>query len=88
MSRTEMQELASELEADLLKLYDSPILTLKQLHKVLNFRSADAVKQAILRGVFPVHTFEMPNRRGKFALAKDVAIFLAEQAFKKEKEND
>lgn len=88
MTDREKQELAYELEADLLKLYDSPILTLKQLHKTLNFRSVEAVKQAILRDVFPVHTFEMPHRRGKFALAKDVAFFLAEQAFKEEKDND
>ena len=88
MNRQEKQLLADELEDDLLKLYDSPILTLKQLQKALNFRSVGAVKQAILRGVFPLHTFCMPNRRGKFALAKDVAIFLAENAFKEEKKND
>ena len=88
MSETEKQELAAALEADLLKLYDSPILTLKQLHKALNFRSVDAVKQAILRGVFPVHTFEMPHRRGKFALAKDIAEFLAKQAFQEGENND
>lgn len=88
MSESEKQELAKALESDLLRLHGSTILTLKQLQRALNYRSADAVKQAILRGVFPVHTFEMPNRRGKFALAKDVAEFLAEQAFKKEKDDD
>ncbi|WP_419571589.1 hypothetical protein [Rheinheimera sp.] len=88
MSETEKQELAKALEEDLLKLHGSPILTLKQLHRVLNFRSVDALKQAILRDVFPVHTFEMPHRRGKFALVKDVAKFLAEQAFEEEKNDD
>ncbi|GAA5134760.1 hypothetical protein [Thalassotalea piscium] len=87
MSETEKQELAKALEADLLKLHGSSILTLKQLHRALNYRSVDAVKQAILRGVFPVHTFEMPHRRGKFALIKDVAQFLAEQAFNEEKKD-
>lgn len=88
MSETEKQELEKALEADLLMLHGSPILTLKQLHRALNFRSVDAVKQAILRGVFPVHTFGIPHRRGKFALVKDVAEFLAEQAFKKEQDDE
>lgn len=84
MSETEKRELAKALEADLLKLHGTTILTLKQLQLALNYRTVDAVKQAILRNVLPVHTFEMPHRRGKFALVKDVAGFLAEQAFKEE----
>ena len=84
MSESEKQELAKQLEADLLKLYDSPILNLQQLQRALNFRSVAAVKQAIVRDTFPVATFLMPNRRNRFALAKDVAVFLAEQAFNRE----
>lgn len=87
MSETEKRELAKALEADLLKLHGTTILTLKQLQLALNYRTVDAVKQAILRGVFPVHTFEMPHRRGKFALVKDVAEFLANQAFKEEQDD-
>ena len=71
------------LEADLLKLYGSPILTLKQLSKALNYPSIAAVKQSIYRQTLPVNTFELPNRRGKYVLVKDVAQFLAEQAFLK-----
>ena len=70
------------LEADLLKLYGSPILTLKQLSKALNYPSVAAVKQSIYRQTLPVNIFELPNRRGKYVLVKDVAQFLAEQAFK------
>jgi hypothetical protein len=87
LTEIEKQALANALEADLLKLHGSTILTLKQLHRALNYRSVDAVKQAILRDVFPIHTFEIAHRRGKFALVKDVAQFLAEQAYK-EKNND
>lgn len=83
MTKKEKQELAKQLEADLLKLYDSPILNLDQLKRVLNYRSVAAVKQAINRNNFPVPTFVMPHRRNRFALAKDVAAFLATQAFNK-----
>lgn len=81
LTEKEKQELAKQIEADLLKLYDSPILNLGQLQRALNYRSVAAVKQAINRNTFPVSTFVMPNRRNRFALAKDVAAFLANQAF-------
>lgn len=80
MSITERKTLAEQLHADLLSLYGSPVLTLKDLQKALNYRSVAAVKQAIIRKTFPVHTFLMPNRRDRFALAKEVASFLAAQA--------
>lgn len=81
MTEKEKRELANELEKDLLKLYNSPILNLEQLQRALNYRSVQAVKQAIQRNTFPVSTFKLPNRRNRFALAKDVAGFLAEKAF-------
>jgi len=80
LSESEKQMLAEQLHQDLLTLHGSPVLTLK----ALNYRSVAAVKQAIIRHTLPVHTFLMPNRRDRFALAKDVAEFLAEQAFKRE----
>jgi hypothetical protein len=81
LSELEKQALAEQLHADLLSLYGSPVLTLKDLQKALHYRSVAAVKQAIIRNTFPVHTFLMPNRRDRFALAKDVANYLAEKAF-------
>ena len=78
-----MKTFARLLEVDLLKLYESPILTLNQLRKALNYSSVAAVKQSIYRKTLPVSTFELPNRRGKFVFAKDVALFLAQQAFSK-----
>ena len=83
MTKREREELARLIEADLLKLFDSPILNLDQLRRALNYRSVAAVKQAIKRKTFPVHTFVMPNRHNRFALAKDVADYLATQAFNK-----
>lgn len=84
LSESEKQMLAEQLHQDLLTLYGSPVLTLKDVQKALNYRSVAAVKQAIIRHTLPVHTFLMPNRRDRFALAIDVAKFLAEQAFKRE----
>jgi hypothetical protein len=84
LSELEKQALAEQLRQDLMTLYGSPILTLKDLQKALNYRSVPAVKQAIIRETFPLKTFLMPNRRDRFALAKDVAEYLAEQAFRKE----
>lgn len=81
MTEREKRELARQIESDLLKLFESPILNVEQLRRALNFRSVAAVKQAMQRNTFPVRTFVMPNRKSRFALAKDVADFLAEQAF-------
>lgn len=83
LSNEERLVLARELQADLLTLYGTPILNMSQLQRALNYKSVAAVKQAIQRRTFPIETFILPNRRNRFALAKDVAIFLAEQAFKK-----
>lgn len=45
----------------------------------LGYPTADAFRQAFIRGVVPVPVFPLPKRRGKFALARDVAHWLAEQ---------
>jgi hypothetical protein len=84
LSDQERELLAMQLEQDLLKLYGSPILTIEQLQRALNYRSVAAVKQAIQRQSLPLHIFELPNRRGRFALVKDVCEFLATQACARE----
>lgn len=80
MSEEERELLAKQLEQDLLRLYGSPILTIEQLQRALNYRSVAAIKQAIQRQTLPVHIFELPNRRGRYALVKDVCEYLAGQA--------
>lgn len=84
MSEAERALLAKQLEQDLLQLFGSPILNINQLQRALNYRSIAAVKQAMQRQTLPIRVFELPNRRGKFALVKDVSDFLANQAFNKE----
>ena len=74
----EQVQLQAKLEVDLLQIY-GPVLTGKDLQKTLGYASKDAFRQAITRKLIPVPLFEMKNRRGKFALAKDVACYLAQQ---------
>jgi len=75
---SELAALAQRLESDLLKEY-GPMLSGTSLCTALGYRSPDAFRQAVARGTVPVPVFPIANRRGKFALAKDVARWLAER---------
>ena len=68
--------LANVLESDLLARY-GPVIGNAELSKALGFSSLDAFRQALSRGLLPVPIFSIPRRRGKFALSKDVADWLA-----------
>jgi hypothetical protein len=70
--------LASELNDELVRRYGL-LLSSSDLAKVLGYPSANAYCQAIVRGTVPVPLMRIPNRRGKFALARDVAVWLSEQ---------
>lgn len=85
MANESMEQLASALEKDLLSLYGSPILSGEQLQKALGYRTIDAARQAIARKTIPVKVFTMENRRGKYALVKDIALWLAQSAMQEEK---
>jgi hypothetical protein len=74
----DIQLLTQQLTEDLSRLY-GPVLTGAALQKALGYRSGDAFRQAVCRNSVPVPLFSIPNRRGKFALAKEVASWLAEQ---------
>jgi hypothetical protein len=69
--------LADLLERDLLARYHSPLLGGDDLRSALGYPSTEALRQAISRGTVPVPVFSVAHRRGKFALAKDVADWLA-----------
>lgn len=77
----EQEELRQVLENDLLRLY-GPVLTGQALRQVLGYQSKDSFRQGVTRKTVPVPLFEIEHRRGKFALAKDIAAFLARQRFK------
>lgn len=80
MSEDEVRMLAKQLEADLLKLYGSPMISGEQLQRAMGYKTTNALRQAILRKTMPIHVFKVQKRRGQFALVKDVAKWLAEQA--------
>jgi len=71
-------ELASQLESDLLRLH-GPIMGGAALHAALGYPSASAFRMALARDRVPVKIFSIDHRRGKFALVKDVAVWLAQQ---------
>lgn len=77
---SELDSLVAKLEKDLLELY-GPMISGKSLVKVLGYSSADAFRQAVSRGTVPVKVFPIENRRGRFALACDIAKWLAEQRY-------
>lgn len=68
--------LAKALESDLLGRH-GPMLGNADLQLALGFPSREAFRQALAREQLPVPVFTLPNRRGKFALVKDVAHWLA-----------
>ena len=80
MSNEKIEELAEQLERRLMTFYQSPVLTGKDLQKAMGYRSLDALRQAISRKKIPIKVFKLPNRRGKFALVKDIALYLAEHS--------
>jgi hypothetical protein len=63
------------LKADLSEHYGE-MLSYKSLQKALGFVTPAALKQAINRGTLDIPTFFVKGRRGKFALASDVAAWL------------
>ncbi len=80
----EIEKLAEQLEKDLLLMYGSPLITGEDLQKAMGFRSVDALRQAIVRKTISVKVFSLDNRRGKYALVKDIARWLANESIKQD----
>ncbi len=57
-----------------------PMLTRDQLVSVLGFPSSEAFERAVQRGSLNLNVVRIPNRRGMYALAPDVAKYLVEIA--------
>jgi hypothetical protein len=70
--------LAVEIERDLLDRH-GPMIGGRALCSALGFPSMAAFRQSLTRGRVPVPIFSLPLRRGKFALVKDVACWIAQQ---------
>lgn len=69
------EALAQEIERGLVDRH-GPVLGARVLYQVLGYPSAAALRQALLRGTVTIPVFDIPNRRGRFALARDVAAWL------------
>ena len=65
------------LERDLLMRFGAPLIGGEELRAALGYPTAEALRQAISRGTVPVPVFAVPHRRGKFALIRDIAAWLA-----------
>lgn len=70
--------LARELNDELVRRYGL-LISSSALAKELGYPSANAYCQAVVRGTLPVPLLQIPNRRGRFALARDVAIWISQQ---------
>jgi hypothetical protein len=70
--------LALEIESSLMKS-SGPLLTGDVLVRSLGYPSVSAFKKALQRNAVPVAVFSIPRRKGRFALSRDVAHWLAEQ---------
>lgn len=70
--------LSTLLEHELMGRY-GPLISNDDLRLALGFASMNAFRQAIVRKTIPIPVFPLAKRRGKYALVKDVAIWLAQQ---------
>lgn len=75
---TEIAALEAVLVVDLERQYGA-LIGGKQLMSVLGSSTLAAFRQAHCRGTLPVPIFAIAHRKGKFALARDVASWLAQQ---------
>lgn len=76
----ELNDLEKALEEDMLKLH-GPVLTGEALMRSLGYVSKDAFRQSIVRKTVPIPVFRMENRRGYYALTKEVAEYLAKARY-------
>jgi hypothetical protein len=70
------QGYAQALEADLVQRHGT-LIGGDELRKLLSYPTIEAYLQAVRRGTTPIPIFPIPHRRGRFAIAKDVATWLA-----------
>lgn len=73
-----IEELQDTLEAELFARHGM-LMTSDALISALGYVSEAAWRQSLVRKTVPIPVFKIEHRRGKFALVKDVARFLAEK---------
>lgn len=78
--------MSESIESELIEKYGH-LLNMEALRKTLAFSTVGALQQSINRGSLNIPIFSIENRKGKFALAKDVAEWLVNQREKSLKED-
>lgn len=76
---SELETLALQLERELMNSYGSPLLTGEKLAEAMGYRSIHSLRKHMSQKTFPVKLFTIKERRGRFALVKDIACWLATQ---------
>ena len=76
---TEAEMLAIKLERELMHAYGSPLLTGEKLAEAMGFRSIHSLRKQMSQKSFPIELFTIDGRRGRFALVRDIALWLAKQ---------
>lgn len=76
--RTASIHFADALEQQLVERY-GVVISNDDLRQVLGYPSMGAFRQAYKRRTIGIPVFPFPNRRGKYAMTKDIAEWLAEQ---------
>jgi hypothetical protein len=77
-NESEKNLLRKEMETTLMERY-GPLLGGENLSQALGFPSYDAFRQSDLRKQLVIPVFKIDHRRGRFALTRDVALWLATQ---------
>lgn len=75
--RLRVKEMERAIAEHLMQRY-GPLLDAKALAETLKFPTVDALERSLERGHLRIATSEMPHRRGKFALAHQVAQYLVD----------
>lgn len=78
MPLEDIESLAALIEKGLISAH-GPLISNDALRSALGYCSKEAFRQALSRGTVPIPVFSLEKRRGKFALARDVAHWLARQ---------
>ena len=72
---TNATTMGKQIHLQLLERY-GPVVGGQDLRRLLGYPSPASFRQAAMRGTIPVPVFEIPNRRGRFALTQEVATWL------------
>lgn len=75
MTDTAGNEIERAIASDLISRY-GPIIGGADLWRLLGYASGEAFRQAAKRDRLPVRIIHIPHRRGRFALAIDIAGWL------------